>query len=126
MSTRREPVGLAHVASMAGLSERGFIKRMSMFLSKGRLLDLLRVEAQVRLCEWLDGKETDGEPFMVMFRLSHGRDVDMAMYCKCRVDMSGDEPVIKVQDIFPSTAGYDKKSDLAPFVVELKDLETML
>jgi len=123
---RRSPVGLSHVASMAGVSERGFIKRMSLLLSKGRMMDLLRIETQARISEWLEGREATGESFIVMFRLSNNRGVDLAMYCKCRVDMSGDEPLIRVEDSFPSVVGYDKGVGVDPFVIELKDLETMI
>jgi len=58
-------VGLSHVAGMHGMSERDLVGRMSGFLAAGRLMDLLRVEAQARLYEWIDGKESDGEPFAV-------------------------------------------------------------
>lgn len=115
-------VGLSHVAGMHGMSERDLVGRMSGFLAAGRLMDLLRVEAQARLYEWIDGKESDGSPFAVMFRLSANREVDVAMYCKCHVDMGGDEPLIRVDDTFASVAGYDKGLGKA-FEVDLKDLE---
>jgi len=115
--------GLGHLAAMAGMTEREFVERMSRLLSDGRLMELLRVERQAALYDWLEGKETTGEPFAVMFRLSANRRADVALYCRCRVDMGGDEPLILVEDSFPSVEGYDKGIG-EPFVVELRDLET--
>jgi hypothetical protein len=120
--TGPQEVGLAHVAGMHGISERDLVGRMSELLAAGRLMYLLRVEAQARLYEWLDGKESSGDPFAVMFRLSANRGIDVAMYCKCYVDMGGDEPLIRVDDTFVSVAGYDKGLGKA-FEVGLKDLE---
>jgi hypothetical protein len=128
--SRLQPArGLSDVALKAGIGEPEYASRMMLILSTGDVMDLLSIRAQVALFKWVNHRrlEDTGSPFVVMLRLSEGRRHDPALFCMCRVDMSGDDDALVrcdrsvpgFADAIPSMA-----SGMDLFEAGLSDLET--
>jgi hypothetical protein len=94
-------VGLSHFAAIGGMTERQFCQRFFNLLNSGRLMDTLTIAAQAQLQEWIINNGLEDKEFMVSFQLSMNRVVDPMVYCRCVVDMSGDEPKIRILEATP-------------------------
>ena len=122
-------VGLAHFAAIGGMTEQEFSKKFFDTLEDGRLMFLLKVEAQVDLLEWVaEVNPLDGEQeFLVSFRTSLNSARDSAIHCVCTC--SGERfPTINVRH---ATHGFMdsppvEADDLEGFEVNLCDMEATL
>jgi hypothetical protein len=110
------------------MDEREYAAMMMSRLVGGDVMDLLRIEAQDQLFGWVNSRrlEDTGESFLVLLRLSEGRKHDAALFCLCRVDMSGDEARIRCEKAIPGLAGAPPAAvaGLGRFEAALWDLET--
>lgn len=113
-------VGLDEVAKAAGVPPHHVFKAIYDLLDAGRLTDALDIGAQVDLCDWIDREALlDGDPFHVVLKISQNRKKDAAVHCLCRVDMGGDEPLIRVrhevgvEDAVPSFCAGLKRHTVA-------------
>lgn len=91
-------VCLAHFAAIGGMTEQEFSRKFFDALHEGRLMFLLKVEAQVDLLEWVSSTNPlDGEQeFLVAFRTSLNSERDSAIHCICTCD-GREFPTIKVR-----------------------------
>jgi len=98
----KSDMSLADFAARGGLTEPQYSLRLFQKLESGQLLDLLKVEAQFQLGEWIGEKFLDNQMhFAVVFRLSLNRVRDVALHCVCSMDLTQDEPKIYVKFALP-------------------------
>jgi len=121
-------VDLSHFAAIVGMTLAEFSQHMFSRLSKGDVLDLLKIEAAAELCDWIGekGLEANGERFVVAFRLSLNREKDVGLFCVCRVDMSGDEAIVKCEEAVPGILGAapSRLKNMDAFEMGFCDMET--
>lgn len=116
-------VSLAQFAAIHGMSERQYVEQMLACLSSGRVMDLLTMNAQVDMCQWmlagdLYRKKLD---FLVMFRLSLNRADDVCLYVACRFRDGG---AIEVCQTIPGLCGRrpEEVGELPTFEVAFCDM----
>lgn len=123
-----EEVDLGQFASILGMTRDQYVACMMSLLESCRLPELLNFESRSELEGWIleSGRYDDLKPFCVMFRLSLNRVRDSALYCQCRMDMSGDEPVVMVDNTVPGLTGMvpDSMSELQRFEAQFADYAT--
>ena len=119
-------VSLAEFAAIGGLTEAEYSKRMFERLECGDLMGLLGIEAQCDLGDWISGRFLGGKrEFLVVFRLSLNRIRDVALFCVCSMDMSGDEAAIRVRHAIPGQIGSPPAEafGLEPYEMSFCDME---
>lgn len=121
-------VSLAQFATIGGLTEAEYIEKMFDKLQAGQLMELLKLEAQCDLGDWIAQKFLEKlDEFLVVFRLSMNRTRDVALYCVCSVKQ-GNDPAIYVRHALPGLMGNLPKEavGLDGFEINFCDMETGL
>lgn len=90
-------------------------------LQSGDLMELLTLEAQYDLGQFIERNEyvDNKEEFVVIFHIPVNKFSD-ALFCLCKMDLSGDEPKIFVRHAIPAL--YDE-SEFNGFELNSCDLE---
>lgn len=118
-------VSLAQFAATGGMTETEYSRKLFEKLETGNLMDLLNIDAQVRLGDWISEKYLDGAHFSVVFRLSMNRVRDVALHCVCAMDMMQDEPKIFCKFALPGFIDAPPKelAGLEVFELGFEDME---
>lgn len=121
-------VTLSQFASIVGMTREEYVRMFFAYLESGTLLNLLSFESRCELEDWIlrTGRYDDQGKFCVMFRMSSNLSRNVVLYCSCRMDLAGDEPLLKVDRSF---AGFEDEEpawalNLDAREVLLGDLET--
>jgi len=115
-SGRKSRSLLGDKARSVGVSEEeltsAFFKRME----SGAVIDCLSIQAQAKLCDWIENKDLlCGGEFGIVIRISN----KVERRCVCCVDMSGDEPLVKiVKSEFCAPNGRRDVNGLPTFIVQ--------
>lgn len=95
-------------------------------LESGEMMDLLTVEAQFRLGDWISerGFLESAKYFSVVFRHAAGKVKNAVLHCVCAVDMTKDEPKIYVKHALPGDAKPAEAEGLEIYELDiLRDIE---
>ena len=110
---------------MSQQTEQSYADRMFDLLRQGRLMRLLRIEAQANLSERLLERQFE-QPFAIVFRLSENRQRDVALWCVCLIDLEAEDgESIIVNHALPGMSDAIPKEahGLDTFEVNLRDME---
>ena len=121
-----DEVGLGQFAAICGMTEKEFSAHMFRKLEQGRLLDLLNLDAQADLSEWIIGQFFSGKEFVVVFRLSLNRKRDACLFCVCSVRNADREALVDVRHAIPGLIDNVPKEvlGLESFEVGFCDMKT--
>ena len=95
-------VSLAEFSAIGGLSEPEYLGKLFSHLKSGDLVELLGLKAQFKLGEWIGEYFLDTkDKFVVVFRLSLNRIRDVALFCICSMDLTGEDAKVNVESSIP-------------------------
>jgi len=95
-------VSLTDFAKNGNLTEAQYSRKLFDKLESGQLLDLLNIESQVKIGDWISQKFLDNsKEFLIVFKLSMNRLRNVALFCVCSMNLKDDEPKIYVDFAIP-------------------------
>lgn len=131
LRTQKEGVelSLADFAAKAGQTEAAFCSRLFDRLISGDMMEILKLEAQCDLGDWITERFLDNKnEFLVVFRLSENKLRDVALFCVCSMNMTAEDPRIYVKHALPGFVGKvpPEAKGLESFEVGFCDMESRI
>ena len=127
IGTDRVQTDISHLAEIAGVDRIQYMLSMYRYIREGRFLEILNMEAQEEIVDWLmKHRHYDfGTEFCLLLTTSINKAKNSAVWMRCFVDLSGNEPMIKAKGIWTGYATEipEGLANLHTFVLGLKDLE---
>ncbi len=120
-------VSLADFAAIGGMTEAQYSRKLFDKLEAGQLLDLLKLESQVKVADWIGEKFLDNQnEFLVIFQLSMNRVRNVALFCVCSMNMKEEEAKIYVRHAIPGfldNPPKEVKNCIEQIVLNFDDIE---
>jgi len=86
---------LKDVAQSAKMTEFEYSSAIFSFLEKGDIINLLNIEAQADICDWINNNSLlNGNKFCLEIHVSMNQNTNIVIYCLCKMDLMGDEPKV--------------------------------
>ena len=120
-SGRRKPTSqFGKIAACAKVSEEQLIKAVFSRLDEGRFTECLKMQVQAKFDDWINKHNLlDGSDFWIDIKFSR----KSSLRCRCNMDLSGDEPLLKVRQKVFCAASNVTRDKCLHFLIPISSLD---